>query len=566
MCRDSDFIDFNFQKTIPHKFSQYGPSVSVGDVNGDGLEDMYVSGSAFYDGTWFIQSADGKFTKKSVSYKTDIKKSEEELGTLLFDADGDGDLDLYIVHGSAQYPEGSPFYQDVLCINDGKGNFKIAPNALPKETSCGQTVKAADFDGDGKLDLFVGGRIMPNTFPKSDKSFILHNDSKEKDAPHFTDVTAQVCPELSNIGMVTDAIWTDFDNDGQIDLIVTCEWSPILFFKNNHGIFKNITPQTGIADKTGWWTSIIAGDFDNDGDIDYIVGNFGENIYFKCSSGEPITVYAKDFDNNGLYDPFISCYGRDSAGNRKEYFYPTRDDMIKQLVTIRRKFKTYGEFGNATVHEVFTDKELEGAQILKTNWLSSSYIENLGNGKFKMSRLPTQAQLAPVYGMMPYDIDHDGKLDVLMIGNDYGMELLNGRADAFYGLVLKNTGNNNFQPVELNESGFYVPGDARALTRIVSANGNDLIVATQNKDSLKTFRISDFGKTANSQLPKANRYQPTSNEVKCMIRFKNGQKQLREFYWGNAYLSQASRSILFENNMQEIIFYDNKNNITRKVN
>ena len=566
ICRDSDFIDFNFQKTIPHKFSQYGPSVSVGDVNGDGLEDMYVSGSAFYDGTWFIQSADGKFTKKSVSYKTDVKKSEEELGTLLFDADGDGDLDLYIVHGSAQYPEGSPFYQDVLCINDGKGNFKIAPNALPKETECGQVVKAADYDGDGKLDLFVGGRVMPNTFPKSDKSFILHNDSKGKDAPHFTDVTAQVCPELSNIGMVTDAIWTDFDNDGQIDLIVTCEWSPLLFFKNNNGILKNVTKETGIADKTGWWTSIIAGDFDNDGDIDYIVGNFGENNYFKCNSGEPITVYAKDFDNNGLYDPFISCYGRDSSGNRKEYFYPTRDDMIKQLVTIRRKFKTYGEFGNATVHEVFTDKELEGAQILKTNWLSSSFVENLGNGKFKMSRLPTQAQLAPVYGMMPYDIDHDGKLDILMIGNDYGMELLNGRADAFYGLVLKNTGNNQFKPVELNESGFYVPGDARALTRIVSAKGNDLIVATQNRDSLKTFITNGYQLSAISPIPIAKSYQPTANEVKCLIQFKNGQKQLHEFYWGNAYLSQASRSVLFENNMQEIIFFDNKNNVTRKIN
>ncbi len=566
ICRDSDFIDFNFQKTIPHKFSQYGPSVSVGDINGDGLEDMYVSGSAFYDGTWFIQSADGKFTKKSVTYKTDPKKSEEELGTLLFDADGDGDLDLYIVHGSAQYDRGSPFYQDVLMINDGKGNFKMSENALPKETECGQAVKAADYDGDGKLDLFIGGRIMPHTFPKSDKSFILHNDSKVKDAPHFTDVTAQVCPELSNIGMVTDAIWTDFDGDGKIDLIVTCEWSPILFFKNMGGTFKNISKETGIGDKLGWWTSIIAGDFDNDGDIDYVVGNFGENLYFKCNSGEPMTLYAKDFDGNGLYDPFISCFWRDSVGNRKEYFYPTRDDMIKQLVLIRRKFKTYAEYGNATVKEVFTEKEMEGAQILKTNWMSSSFIENLGNGKFKISKLPTQAQLAPIYGMMPYDIDHDGKLDILMVGNDYGMELLNGRADAFYGLVLKNKGNNEFQPVELNESGFYVPGDARALSRIVSAKGNDLIVATQNKDSLKVFSAVSFQLSAigNKHTKLKNVLHPTSTEIKCTILYKNGQKQTQEFYWGNAFLSQSSRSILLDDNIQEIIFFDGKNNITRK--
>lgn len=555
--RDSDYIDFNFQKTLPHKFSQYGPAISVGDVNGDGRDDIYIGGSALYDGTWFIQSADGHFSKKAVAYKTDPRKQEEELGTLLFDADGDGDLDLYIVHGSAQYPSASPFYQDVLCVNDGKGNFTISANALPIETSCGQVVKAADFDGDGDLDLFVGGRVLPNTYPKTDKSFILRNDSKEKDKPVFTDVTAQVCPELSQIGLISDALWTDFDGDNQPDLILAGEWMPLTFFKNTKGTFRNVTQQTGIGDKTGWWTSLTAGDFDNDGDIDYMAGNFGENLYFKCSSNEPLSIYAKDFDNNGLYDPFISCFWRDTAGQRREFFYHTRDDMVKQLVLIKRKFLTYGDFGKATVPEVFSAKELEGAQIMKSNWLSSSYIENLGGGKFKMSALPSSAQLAPIYGMLPYDVDNDGLLDLVMVGNDYGMELLQGRADAFDGLILKNMGKNQFKPIELDESHFYVPNDARALTRVGLANGKELILATQNKGALKAFSLATKQNAKNIPLSK--------NEVKAVFSLKNGQKRAQEFYWGSTFLSQESRSVRLDSEIQEVLFYDKDNNITRKL-
>ncbi|MBL7813911.1 MAG: VCBS repeat-containing protein [Saprospiraceae bacterium] len=554
--RDSDFIDFNYQKTLPHKFSEYGPSVSVGDVNGDGRDDIYVGGSALFDGTWFLQNANGQFSKKSVSYKLDPKKQEEELGTLLFDADNDGDNDLYIVHGSSQYPPNSPFYQDVLCINDGKGNFKIAQNALPTETSCGQTVKAADFDGDGDLDLFVGARVLPFAYPKTDRSFLLRNDSKGKDKPVFTDVTQEVCPELAQIGMISDALWTDFNGDNQPDLLLAGEWMPLTFLQNDHGKLKNATANSGIGDKIGWWTSLTAADFDNDGDVDYMAGNFGENLYFKCSSGEPLSIYAKDFDNNGLYDPFISCFWRDTAGQRKEFFYHTRDDMVKQLVLIRRKFLTYGDFGKATVQDVFSQKELEGAQIFKSNWLSTSYLENIGGGKFKISALPTTAQLAPIYGMMPFDVDKDGLLDLVMVGNDYGMELLQGRADAFDGLVLKNMGQNQFKTIELDNSHFYVPNNARALTQVV-VKDKSLLLATQNKGALKAFALKNSAHIQNIPLSK--------NEVKAQVLLKNGQKQMKEFYWGSTFLSQEGRSFPLDETMQEVIFYDAKNNVTRKV-
>jgi hypothetical protein len=562
---ENDYIDFNVQKTLPHKFSQYGPGAAVGDVNGDGLDDFALSGSGRMEGFLFTQKANGTFVKTQFNFKVGEQKKEEDLGLLLFDADNDGDNDLYVTFGSYQHPLNSPLYQDVLLVNDGKGRFQKDSLALPAMQSSKQTVKAIDYDHDGDLDLFVGSRVKAERYPEADRSYILRNDSpptpngrvnrNQKSAgaaPKFTDVTPQICPELVTIGLVSDALWSDFDNDGWADLVIAGEWMPLTFLKNNKGKSFKIMPlqHTDSAPSTylGWWNSLSGADFDNDGDIDYVAGNFGLNTFFRCTNNEPLTIYGKDFDDNGRYDSFISCYFKDSLGTKHEYFYHSRDDMIKQLISIRKKFERYADFGAATVSDVFSKDELKGATILKANWMQSSYVENLGNGKFKLTALPIEAQIAPIYGTMPCDIDQDGLLDILLIGNDYGMEVFQGRADGFYGLALKNKGKGKFESIPLDKSGFFVPDDARALARI-NVGKRELYMATQNRNRLRFFELSN-------QQPDFVKLQ--ANETYGVWNLRSGQRRRAEFYYGSTFISQDSRTISVPKNAKSLELFSVK--------
>ncbi|MCU0338545.1 MAG: VCBS repeat-containing protein [Spirosomaceae bacterium] len=558
---ENDYIDFNVQKTLPHKFSQYGPGAAVGDLNGDGLDDFVLSGSGRMEGYLFTQKPNGAFAKTQLNFKVGEQKKEEDLGLLLFDADNDGDNDLYVTFGSYQHPLDSPLYQDVLLLNDGKGRFQKDSLALPPMRSSKQTVRAIDYDHDGDLDLFVGSRVKAERYPEADRSYILRNGTsplrpsassplqmERGQGVRFTDVTAQVCPALANIGLVSDALWTDFDNDGWQDLLIAGEWMPLTFLKNNKGKSFDILSRTGgpsdLDTHLGWWNSLCGADFDNDGDTDYIAGNFGQNTFFRCTSNEPLTIYGKDFDENGRYDSFISCYFKDSLGTKREYFYHSRDDMVKQLITIRRKFERYGDFGEATVDKVFGQDELKGATILKANWMSSSYVENLGNGQFKLTALPIEAQVAPVYGIVPYDVDNDGLLDVLLIGNDYGMEVFQGRADGFYGLVLKNTGK-GFRSIELNQSGFFVPHDARALTRL-RVGTRDVVMATQNRRDLRFFTLSKSPTDFVKVMP---------NETYGVWTLANGRRRKVEFYYGSTFLSQESRQVAVPSGAKSLVVF-----------
>ncbi|HEY8782195.1 MAG TPA: VCBS repeat-containing protein [Mucilaginibacter sp.] len=545
--QEDDLADFNIQKLIPHKLSQYSPAIAVGDVDGNGYDDMVVGGTSKYPAQLLLQQPDGKFIQKDLLPGGANKANEhfKDQGLLLFDANGDGRLDLYVASGGYENPPGSPFYQDRLYINDGKGNFTEAVDALPKNFTSKLCVKAIDYNKDGKLDLFVSGRVEPWNYPKPVSSMILRNDSKDGHVK-FTDVTATVAPGLKNIGLVCDAIFTDFNNDGWPDLILTGEWMPVTFLKNDHGTFKNITASTGLGDKLGWWNSIAAGDFEHNGRTDYIVGNVGLNTFYKGTDKYPVYITAKDFDNNGSYDAFPSLFIKDKDGEMKEFPANTRDDIIKQMLGMRVKFQNYKSYAVATMDSVITPEMRKGAIRLKANTMQSCYIKNEGKGKFTMIPLPVEAQTSQLDGIVVDDFDGDGNLDVAISGNDYGTEVMTGRYDGFNGLLLKGDGKGNFKPLTIQQSGLYIPGDGKALVKLRGAKGSYLLAASQNRGVMKIFELKRAVHTV--QLEPLDLY--------AIIKYKNGKTSKEEFYNGTSFLSQSGRFFNIDNTMESVKITD----------
>lgn len=492
VAAERDFIDFNIQKLLPHKFSEAGPYLAAGDIDCNGLTDFIAGGSAGYSSAMFLQQADGRFDSVLLLKKNIEHKTHDDAGILLFDADLDNDPDLYIASGGYENESYSPAYQDHFYINNGKGNYTEAEDAIPANHTSKSCVISADIDHDGDADLFVGGRVDPWHYPKAVSSVILRNDSG-KGRIKFTDVTAEIAPGLINIGMVNDAVFSDFDNDGWTDLVIAGEWMPVTFLKNNNGSFQDLTPESGTESKTGWWKSIAAADLDNDGDQDYIAGNLGTNSYYKASKEHPVSVYASDFDNNGSYDAFLSHYLPASQADRtmKEYPVNGRDDAVKQMISLRSKFQNYKLFAMATIDELFTTEQLGRSLILRANCFESSVCINEGHGRFKLIPLPVEAQLAPVNSIITGDFDNDGIPDAAISGNDWGTEVLTGRYDALNGLILKGKGNCEFSGMSVRESGFYIPGNGRSLVKLADSAGNIMITAAQNRGKLKIFKIQN---------------------------------------------------------------------------
>ena len=401
--RENSLIDFKNQPLLLKMLSREGPGLVVGDVNGDDREDLVV-GSSFQDTTFtWLQTETGEFIRgMPLAHSAD----HEDQGLLLFDCDGDGDLDLYIASGGNQFPKNyrEEFYHDRLYVNDGSGGFELQEDALPQATANSSTVNGCDFDRDGDIDLFIGARVLTQSYPLTDRSFLLQNDDGK-----FTDIT----PEgLSKVGMVTSALWSDFDDDGWTDLVITGEWMPICLFKNDHGTLRDVTPSSNIGHLAGFWNSISGADFDRDGDIDYIAGNHGKNNELTATTDAPLRIVAKDFDRNGSIDPVIGYYVQGES-----YPLPARDALIAQLNFTRKRFPRYHDYAVVKFENLFTEEELEGALQVEVKTLETSYIENLGDGKFRIKPLPLPAQMAPIYGISTEDINNDGLPDILLTGN-----------------------------------------------------------------------------------------------------------------------------------------------------
>jgi hypothetical protein len=551
---DGDFIDFNIQKLLPHKLSEYSPALAVGDIDGDGLDDMIIGGNSYNNPAQvFFQQADGKFKQRnllpanqSLSY---VIKDE---GMLLFDANGDGKLDLYISSGGYANEANSPAYQDRLYLNDGKGNFTLAKDALPVNFTSKLCVRAVDYNKDGRPDLFISGRVEPWRYPKPVSSIILRNDSKDGHIK-FTDVTAEVAPALKNIGMICDALFTDFDNDGWPDLILAGEWMPITFLKNDHGQFVNVTAKSGVSHQTGWWNSIVAGDFRHTGRTDYIVGNVGRNTLLQASDQYPVHITAGVFDSSGAYSAIPSLFLKDQNGAKKEFPMQGRDDLLKQMISLKKKFTNYKSFAEATMDDILSPEQRKGALRLKANMLQSCFLRNDGNGKFALVPLPIEAQFSALNGMETGDFDGDGNLDVVINGNDYGTDVFIGRYDALNGLFLKGDGKGNFKPLPIVQSGIYIPGDGKALVKLRNKNGNILLAASQNKDKLKLFELKTPAKTIAA----------APDDAYAIIKYKNGKVEKQEFYYGSSFLSQSARFIKTDDTMESIVIFDINNKAKR---
>lgn len=533
--KERDYVDFNLQRTLPHKLSQYGPALAVGDVNGDGLEDVLIGGAAGYPQTLLTQHKDGTFGTSEFGGREE--SIPEDMGLLLADLDNDGDLDLYAVSGSNEYAVGESVYQDRVFWNDGRGKFSLDTTALPFQPNSGTVVRAADLDGDGWLDLFVGGRSEQGQYPLPGENRILKNTGGR-----FTDVTLEVAPELHRIGMVTDALWTDYDGDGLVDLMVVGEFMEITFFKNTGDSLIKST-DTGLQGMTGWWTGIAAGDFDGDGDTDYLVGNWGLNNFYQVTHDRPLTLYAKDFDKNQSVDPVIFSYLKDEDLAFRPYPVHFWEDLYGQSPIFRRRFQNFKSYARAGREEVFTPEELDGALVLEANQMASVYLENLGDGTFAWRELPRLAQVAPIYGMVTMDIDGDGHLDALLVGNDYGNEVFSGRLDALTGLWLKGDGAGNFEAIGSAKSGFAVFGDAKALVTLSDPANKPLIIASQNRGNLKTFEFQNV---------KGSFFEPESSDLSALIRYTDGRIRKVEFYVGNGFLSQSSRKVFLGSDVKSV--------------
>jgi enediyne biosynthesis protein E4 len=482
---ENNFIDFNREPLIPYQHSRLGPALAKGDVNQDGFEDFYIGGASGQSGKLYKGDGLGHFVP-AVQQPWSEDAQREDTGATFFDADSDGDLDLFVVSGGNEFPVGSEMLDDRLYINQGQGEFIKAPEGTTvADHASGSCVAAADYDQDGDVDLFVGGRLLPGNFPRTTPGALLRNDTnRETKELKFSVVTKETNEDLRQPGMVTDAMWTDFNNDGWPDLLIVGEWMTIRLFENQKGKLVEVKSES-LKNTEGLWNRIASFDFDKDGDMDYVVGNAGSNLPWMVSEKNPLTLYVADFNSDNRIDP-IMCY----TSNEKEYPVASLDEVLGQITSLRKKFTTYSQYANATIEDVFDKTALEGSQKLKVQTVQSAVLENLGDGNFKLTALPVMAQFSSVNGILTDDINSDGFIDILLSGNFYPYRTQYGRSDSSIGLLLTGDGKGNFEPVLYDQSGLLASGDIRNMVSINGKTGRKFILLARNNDKTSLFELS----------------------------------------------------------------------------
>jgi enediyne biosynthesis protein E4 len=473
---ENEYSDFNREKLIPKMLSTEGPRVAVGDVNGDGLEDFYMANAFADTGKIFIQQPDGHFIQKTQpAFEKD--RYFESTGAVFIDVDGDGDLDLVVGSGGNQAYAGSANLLTRLYLNDGKGNFSRSTKGWPEVTINASCVKVLDFDGDGLMDLFIGARVIPGHYGLKPASALLKNAGNGI----FIDVTKSLAPQLTDLGMVTDASWADVDGDGKPELILVGDWMPVTIMRFENGKFQKINE---LANSSGWWNSLTVADVNQDGFPDLVAGNFGLNSRIKADTLHPAQLFTSDFNKNGQTECIPVYYKTDG----KAYPYYMKGELEKEIPQLKKKFLHFKSYAGKEFKDIYSAEELKQATVLTVNETRSAVFLNDGKGQFTKQVLPLEAQLSPVYAAVVYDLDGDGLNDIFLAGNFYGLKPQTGRFDASYGTLFLQGGQHHFHYMSPKQSGLFIRGEVRDAVMLNAGRKNPLMLVARNNENLILFR------------------------------------------------------------------------------
>ena len=537
------FDDFKLQPLLPNKLSHFGPGLAVGDVNLDGVDEFIVSSAKGEPLSMHFQNADVISSKIIPSAK--VHSISEDMSPLIFDADKDGDMDLYVVSGGVESEQGSPELTDRLYLNDGQGNYELAPaDSLPKLNFSGSAVAASDFDRDGDLDLFVGGRLRRGEYPMSPRSAFLRNDTADNNVARFTDVTTELAKGLERCGMVTGALWSDANGDGWQDLLLSIEWGPVKIFLNKEGRLVDATRQSGLSDYNGWWNGLSARDIDGDGDMDYVATNFGLNTKYHPSKKKPVQIYYGKFGDSkkaSIVEAKVS----------EDCILPVRGKSCSQnaMPYLAQKFPTYDSFASATLTDIYTQSSLQQAQAFQVNYLESAILINDGEARFKLKPLPALGQISPGFGVVATEVNGDGNADIYIVQNFYHPQRETGKMAGGLSVLLLGDGTGSFDQVWPNQSGLIVSEDARGLSSCDWNNDGwvDFVVSVNN-GKMKLFENNpDVSNELNSLKVRLSYAQGNPNGVgsKVSVIMEDGTVQSDEVSAGGSYLSQSSPDLFF---------------------